>query len=102
MAELIRQAFLRGIPTRAVGRVIALLTDEPERTPGRNSRMRQHEYTPIEPVVPEVARKILRALRNGPVPRRTLQQKMWRHSAKVFNQAIRYLADRGQITLYGD
>ncbi len=29
VAELIRQAFLRGIPTRGVGRVIALLTDEP-------------------------------------------------------------------------
>jgi len=29
VAELIRQAFLRGIPTRAVGRVVALVTDEP-------------------------------------------------------------------------
>jgi len=29
VAEMIRQAFLRGISTRAVGRVIALLTDEP-------------------------------------------------------------------------
>lgn len=29
VAELIRQAFLRGISTRAVGRVVALLTDEP-------------------------------------------------------------------------
>ena len=29
VAELIRQAFLRGISTRGVGRVIALLTDEP-------------------------------------------------------------------------
>jgi putative transposase len=29
VAELIRQAFLRGIATRAVGRVVALLTDEP-------------------------------------------------------------------------
>jgi len=29
VAELIRQAFLRGIPTRGVGRVVALLTDEP-------------------------------------------------------------------------
>jgi putative transposase len=29
VAELIRQAFLRGIPTRAVGRVVALLTEEP-------------------------------------------------------------------------
>src|SRR3990172_6267377 len=28
-AELIRQAFLRGVATRAVGRVVALLTDEP-------------------------------------------------------------------------
>ena len=28
VAELIRQAFLRGISTRAVGRVVALLTDE--------------------------------------------------------------------------
>lgn len=28
VAELIRQAFLRGIPTRGVGRVIALVTDE--------------------------------------------------------------------------
>ena len=26
---MIRQAFLRGISTRAVGRVVALLTDEP-------------------------------------------------------------------------
>lgn len=29
VAELIRQAFLRGIPTRGVGRVVALMTDEP-------------------------------------------------------------------------
>ena len=29
VAELIRQAFLRGVSTRAVGRVVALLTDEP-------------------------------------------------------------------------
>ena len=29
VAELIRQAFLRGIATRAVGRVVALLTEEP-------------------------------------------------------------------------
>jgi len=29
IAELIRQAFLQGISTRAVGRVVALLTDEP-------------------------------------------------------------------------
>jgi len=29
VAEIIRQAFLRGISTRAVGRVVALLTDEP-------------------------------------------------------------------------
>ncbi len=29
VAELIRQAFLRGISTRGVGRVVALLTDEP-------------------------------------------------------------------------
>jgi putative transposase len=29
VAELIRQAFLRGISTRAVGRVVAILTDEP-------------------------------------------------------------------------
>ncbi len=29
VAELIRQAFLRGIPTRGVGRVIATLTEEP-------------------------------------------------------------------------
>ncbi len=29
VAELIRQAFLRGISTRAVGRVAALFTDEP-------------------------------------------------------------------------
>ena len=29
VAELIRQAFLRGMPTRAVGRVVALLTEEP-------------------------------------------------------------------------
>ena len=29
VAELIRQAFLRGIPTRAVGRVVALVTGEP-------------------------------------------------------------------------
>jgi transposase-like protein len=29
VAELIRQAFLRGISTRQVGRVVALLTDEP-------------------------------------------------------------------------
>ncbi len=29
VAELIRQAFLRGIPTRGVGRVVALLTEEP-------------------------------------------------------------------------
>jgi putative transposase len=29
VAELIRQAFLRGISTRAVGQVVALLTDEP-------------------------------------------------------------------------
>jgi len=29
VAELIRQAFLQGISTRAVGRVVALLTDEP-------------------------------------------------------------------------
>src|SRR5579863_571891 len=29
IAEMIRQAFLRGISTRAVGRVVALLTDEP-------------------------------------------------------------------------
>jgi len=29
VAELIRQAFLRGVSTRAVGRVIAILTDEP-------------------------------------------------------------------------
>jgi putative transposase len=29
VAELIRQAFLRGVATRAVGRVVALLTDEP-------------------------------------------------------------------------
>lgn len=29
VAEMIRQAFLRGISTRAVGRVVALLTDEP-------------------------------------------------------------------------
>lgn len=28
VAELIRQAFLRGIPTRAVGRVVALVTEE--------------------------------------------------------------------------
>ena len=28
VAELIRQAFLRGIPTRGVGRVIALVTEE--------------------------------------------------------------------------
>lgn len=29
VAELIRQAFLRGIPTRGVGRVVALMTGEP-------------------------------------------------------------------------
>src|SRR6266702_760039 len=29
VAELIRQAFLRGISTRAVGRVVALVTEEP-------------------------------------------------------------------------
>ena len=29
VAELIRQAFLRGIPTRSVGRVVALVTGEP-------------------------------------------------------------------------
>jgi putative transposase len=29
VAELIRQAFLRGVSTRAVGRVVALFTDEP-------------------------------------------------------------------------
>ena len=29
IAELIRQTFLQGISTRAVGRVVALLTDEP-------------------------------------------------------------------------
>ena len=29
VAEMIRQAFLRGMSTRAVGRVVALLTDEP-------------------------------------------------------------------------
>lgn len=29
VGELIRQAFLRGVSTRAVGRVVALLTDEP-------------------------------------------------------------------------
>jgi len=29
VAEMIRQAFLRGISTRAVGRVVAVLTDEP-------------------------------------------------------------------------
>jgi transposase-like protein len=29
VAELIRQAFLRGVPTRAVGRVVALVTEEP-------------------------------------------------------------------------
>ncbi len=29
VAELIRQAFLRGIPTRGVGRVVALVTQEP-------------------------------------------------------------------------
>lgn len=29
VAELIRQAFLRGIPTRGVGRVVSLLTQEP-------------------------------------------------------------------------
>jgi putative transposase len=29
VAELIRQAFLRGLPTRAVGRVVAILTEEP-------------------------------------------------------------------------
>lgn len=29
VAELIRQAFLRGIPTRGVGRVVALVTEEP-------------------------------------------------------------------------
>lgn len=29
VAEMIRQAFLRGISTRAVGRVVALLSDEP-------------------------------------------------------------------------
>lgn len=29
VGELIRQAFLRGIPTRGVGRVVALMTDEP-------------------------------------------------------------------------
>lgn len=29
VAEMIRQAFLRGVSTRAVGRVVALLTDEP-------------------------------------------------------------------------
>lgn len=28
VAELIRQAFLRGFPTRAVGRVVALVTEE--------------------------------------------------------------------------
>ena len=28
VAELIRQAFLRGVPTRAVGRVVALVSDE--------------------------------------------------------------------------
>lgn len=28
VAELIRQAFLRGIPTRAVSRVVALVTEE--------------------------------------------------------------------------
>jgi putative transposase len=29
VAEMIRQAFLRGVSTRAVGRVVALITDEP-------------------------------------------------------------------------
>src|SRR5207245_6175161 len=33
VAELIRQAFLRGISTRAVGRVVALLTEEPVSAP---------------------------------------------------------------------
>src|SRR2546426_807307 len=49
VAELIRQAFLRGIPTRGVGRVVALLTDEPvsrseERRVGKECRSRWSPY----------------------------------------------------------
>src|SRR6202163_4783612 len=45
VAELIRQAFLQGISTRAVGRVVALLTDEPvsAQTVSRLSRVLDRE-----------------------------------------------------------
>ncbi len=45
VAELIRQAFLRGVSTRAVGRVVALVTDEPvsAQTVSRLTRMLDRE-----------------------------------------------------------
>jgi len=45
VAEMIRQAFLRGISTRAVGRVVALLTDEPvsAQTVSRLTRVLEQE-----------------------------------------------------------
>lgn len=45
VAEMIRQAFLRGISTRAVGRVVALLSDEPvsAQTVSRLTRVLDHE-----------------------------------------------------------
>ena len=45
VAELIRQAFLRGISTRAVGPVVALLTDEPvsAQTVSQLTRVLDHE-----------------------------------------------------------
>jgi len=51
VAEMIRQAFLRGISTRAVGRVVALLTDEPvsAQTVSRLTRVLDREVQKFHP-----------------------------------------------------
>jgi hypothetical protein len=73
-------------------------------TPGRYHLMPAQQYGPVEPVVKEAAQKIEQALRNGPVAKRLLQQRMGRYGYKapIFHQALRYLADCGKIILERD
>jgi hypothetical protein len=94
-----------GNPERATaGRQFATTPRAPKRTPGRYHLMPAQQYGPVEPVVKECAQKIEQALQKGPFDRRLLQQRMGRYGYKapIFHQALRYLSERGKITLNDD
>jgi hypothetical protein len=94
-----------GNPERATaGRQFATTPRAPKRTPGRYHLMPAQQYGPVEPVVQEAAQRIEQALRNGPVAKRLLQQRMGRYGYKapIFHEALRYLSERGKITLHDD